>query len=125
MKYPAVKLNGTQARAVGRGIADYANANHIPVWECAILPDHVHLVVARTPGSIKQIIIQMKGAGTRQLIKENLHPFKGEAKCFARGEWTVFLDPPDVKRAMNYVANNPLKEGLPRQRWWFLSLPDI
>jgi hypothetical protein len=41
-------------------------------------------------------------------------------QCFARGEWKVFLDPEDVPEAVNYVEDNPLKEGLRRQNWNFV-----
>src|SRR6266850_6659376 len=44
---PAVQFSGLQARAVGQGFADYFAKSKVPVWACAILPDHVHLVVGR------------------------------------------------------------------------------
>jgi hypothetical protein len=80
--------------------------------------------------SVEQVVIQLKGAATEQLLAEGLHPFgdqrdqKGRVpKCFARGEWKVFLDPEDVPRAIEYVEDNPLKEGKPRQRWPFIVPP--
>lgn len=92
------------------------------IWQCAILPDHVHLVIGRCSRRIEHVVIQLKGAATRQLVDERLHPFEGKKKCFARGEWKVFLDPPDVSRAILYVAENPIKEGKPRQKWGFVQL---
>ena len=73
-------------------------------------------------------MIQLKGAATRRLIEEGLHPFAHLAKpgeqppkCWARGEWSVFLDTPaDIVRSVRYVENNPLKEGKPPQRWDFV-----
>ena len=42
-------------------------------------------------------------------------------KCFARGEWKAFLDTPeDILRAIAYVENNPIKEGLKPQKWPFV-----
>jgi hypothetical protein len=35
--------------------------------------------------------------------------------------WKVFLDEPDVSRAIRYVENNPLKEGLRPQAWSFVT----
>ena len=40
-------------------------------------------------------------------------------KCWGRGEWKVFLDPEDVTRAIQYVEDNPVKEGKKRQKWSF------
>jgi len=47
LKYPPVVLTGIQARAVGRGFANYAARANFTICACAILPDHVHLVVGR------------------------------------------------------------------------------
>ena len=42
-------------------------------------------------------------------------------KVFARGLWKVFLDiAAHIERAIRYVENNPLREGLPPQRWPFV-----
>src|SRR5882762_9944788 len=42
LKYPPVQFSGVQARAVARGFARYVGLSNLPVWACAILPDHVH-----------------------------------------------------------------------------------
>lgn len=98
------------------------------IWACAVLPDHVHLVTGRPHIDIEQVVIQLKGDATRRLMEEGIHPFghirdnKGRPpKCFARGEWKVFLDPPDVPRAIRYAEDNPDKEGKPRQQWSFVT----
>jgi len=52
LKYPPVQFTGLQARAVGRGFANYFKRSGLRVWACAILPDHVHLVVGEPSISI-------------------------------------------------------------------------
>jgi hypothetical protein len=47
LKYPPVVLTGLQARAIARGFADYAARADVSILACAILPQHVHLVVGR------------------------------------------------------------------------------
>ncbi len=130
LKRPAVELNGLQARAVAQGFGDYVKKSQLAVWACAILPDHVHLVVGRPGMDVEQLVIQLKGAATESLKVQGLHPFghmkdnKGRTpKCFARGEWKVFLDPEDVPRAIRYVDNNPVMEGKKLQRWSFVVPP--
>jgi len=107
---------------------EYVAKKNLPVWACAILPDHVHLVTGRPRMDVEQLVIQLKGDSTQLLEREGLHPlahYKVEGdrvpKCWARGQWKVFLDLPDVSRAIAYVENNPLKEGLPKQRWAFVT----
>jgi REP element-mobilizing transposase RayT len=106
LKRPAVKFNGVQARAIGRGFGEYAKRAGLSVLACAILPDHMHLVLAAHRLAPKQLVIQLKGAATQRLIDEGIHPFrklpteKGRApKCFARGEWKVYIDAEDDVRA--------------------------
>ena len=133
LKYPAVQFTGAQARAIGRGFAGLANRSDLKVWACSILPEHTHLVVGQHRYPIEQIANLLKGAATRQLTSEGLHPFGAlREKCgrlphaWARGLWKVFLGTPaDVRRAVRYVEGNPAKEGLPRQRWSFVTPFDV
>lgn len=126
LKRPAIQFNGHQARAIARGFAEYTTRSDLKILACAVMPDHMHLVLGRHRLSPKQLVVQLKGAATRRLIADNLHPFPSKvgrpAKCFARGEWKVYLDTEDeVSHAIHYVELNPEKEGLPRQRWSFIT----
>ncbi len=128
LKRRAVRFTGLQARAVARGFGQYADRAKLPIFACAILPDHVHLVTALSDIAANQISIQLKAAATSRLLLENIHPFghlrdqRGRPpKCFARGQWKVFLDPNDVDRAIHYVEQNPIKEGKKRQFWNFVT----
>jgi len=133
LKYPPVVFNGTQARAIAHGFADYIDrAGHL-VWACSILPDHVHMVIGRSHLKIESIATQLKGAATRRIMDEGIHPLAAyqkhgasrPPKMWARGEWKVFLDSvEDIRRAIRYVENNPLKEGKKRQRWSFVTAFD-
>ena len=122
-----VEFTGLQARALGWGFARYVKQSKLPVWACAILPDHVHMVVGRPGMKVEQLVIQLKGAATESLQEQGIHPFgqmkdkQGRTpKCFARGEWKVYLDPADVPRAVRYVDENPVKEGKKPQHWKFV-----
>ena len=128
LRHPPVEFSGIQARAIGRGFDQYAKRSGLVIWACAILPDHVHFVFGRHRLPAEQIVIQLKGAATERLVEEGIHPFghmkekNGRPpKCFARGEWKVFLDcPEDIVRAICYVEDNPIKEGKKRQHWPFV-----
>jgi len=127
LKYPPVRFNGFQARAVARGLARYFERVSIPVWSCAVMLDHVHLVIGTPAFSIEQLVIQLKGSATEQLLRENIHPMARYAspdgripKCWVRGQWKVFLAPTDVTRAIQYVKDNPVKAGFRKQEWSFV-----
>ena len=128
---PPVKFSDVQIQSVANGFGEYVKESRIAVWACAIMSDHVHLAVGQLSMEPRQLVIQLKGSATQRLHKDNLHPFgdtkldNGRSpKCFARGEWKVYLDPPDVPRAIQYVENNPIKEGRPKQQWDFITKYD-
>ena len=73
---PAVKFNGLQARAIGRGFANYVAKSGLQVWACSIMPEHVHLVTGPFRLSVEPLVIQLKGAATKQLIDEKIHRLK-------------------------------------------------
>jgi REP element-mobilizing transposase RayT len=125
LKYPEVHFNGAQARQIGMSFHEWANCHATTIWACSILPEHVHLVVARCRYRIEQVANLLKGASTRALTTAGLHPLAHFAdekqqppKMWARGAWKVFLDTTaDICRAIRYVEENPMKEGKPAQHW--------
>ena len=129
LRLPPVQLTGLQARAVARGFANSARRGSVRVLACSILPEHVHLVIARHTCKVEQIVTLLKQAATQQLLRENLHPFGAHRtaqgrvpRCWARREWKVFLNSAaDVRRAIRYVEENPVKEGKQAQRWKFIT----
>jgi REP element-mobilizing transposase RayT len=129
LTYPPVCFTGIQARAIARGFARAVRDGGFVIHACSMLPDHVHVLFARHRRPARDIVAHLKSAGTKQLRSEGLHPFQMTASReepmqspWARGCWTVFLDSqPDVRRAIRYVQDNPLKEGKRRQPWSFVQ----
>jgi REP element-mobilizing transposase RayT len=129
LQYPEVHFTGLQARAIARGFARFMHRSGVILWACSILPEHVHLVIARHRYAVEQIANLLKGDATRQLLAEKLHPF-GDRKtakglvppCWARRQWKVFLDSEtDIRNAITYVEQNPVKDGKPPQKWSFVN----
>ncbi len=129
LKYPPVNFTGIQARAIGQGFAEAIKHFDYMVHACSILPDHVHLVVARHTHKIETIVAQLKGQSTKRMTAQDIHPMlpfrTGSVAiptCWARKCWKVFLnDATDVTRAIRYVEANPGKECLPAQSWRFVT----
>jgi REP element-mobilizing transposase RayT len=124
LKHDPVAFTGLQARAVGRGFAHYVEGTKIEVWACSILPKHVHMVIKRHKFEVEYIVNQLKGHATRRLATEQLHP--ASPRAWGRGMWKVYLsNSADIRRAVRYVENNSLKEGLPPQKWSFVHPPSF
>ncbi len=125
LKYSPVQFTGVQARAVGRGFSKGVKRSDFTIWACSILPEHVHLVIARHKYRIEHAVNLLKGDATKQLKKENLHPLAAQVTAdgqipspWARGEWKAYLDSEvAIEDAIRYVVENPVKEGKPKQTW--------
>jgi REP element-mobilizing transposase RayT len=125
LAYPPVQLAGNQAAAVGRGFAQIAASAKYTIWACSILPEHTHLVIARHSYGVEQMANLLKGAATRQLVKEQCHPLAPFGKSgrrppqvWSEHEWKVYLDSEQaIETAIAYVEQNPIKEGKPKQAW--------
>jgi REP element-mobilizing transposase RayT len=128
LKYPAVELTGVQARAVARGIAAVCPKVELVIHACAIMPNHVHVVVAAHRFSGDEIIGCLKRAGTRGMNDEGLHPMAAYPRANGRlpsawggGGWKVKIPTPQQMRdCLRYVERNPIRTGLRPQRWSFV-----
>jgi REP element-mobilizing transposase RayT len=125
---PPITFSEAQRRVVGDGFATSISKGRVMVWACAVMPDHAHVVFARHQVDAEQIVNFMKGSATRALVEVGLHPFLAERaedekipRCWAERQWIVYLNSvADIQRSIEYVEENPLKAGLPRQMWPFV-----
>jgi hypothetical protein len=130
LDYPPVEFSGLQCREIGAGFAAEVKKCSYRVWACAILPTHTHIIVARHNYNAERIILRLKAAATARLVEVGIHPFQeyrdpgtGRCpRCFTQGGWKVYLDTPEaIGRCIEYVEDNPPKEGKPRQKWTFVT----
>ena len=124
LRYQPVSFTGRQALSVAVGFGNAIARSGYRFHACAILPEHVHAVVARCAHKIGHMVGQLKGEATKQLTRDGLHPFGHLAAApspWVRRGWNVFLNTDDeIRRAVRYVKQNPIKEGKPPQQWSFV-----
>jgi REP element-mobilizing transposase RayT len=129
LAYPPVRFTGVQAFAAAMGFKTAIQEAQYRCVACAIMPNHVHLVTLRHERTAEVMMQHFKAKASMQLSKDGLHPFAAQRQAdgllpspWARKGWKVFLDAQeDVARAIRYVEQNPVKEGLPVQRWSFVE----
>jgi REP element-mobilizing transposase RayT len=125
LRYDPVRFTGQQALSVATGFARAVIESGYVVFACSILPDHVHMVVQRHHNLAERMIGHFKARATQQLMQDGRHPFVEYRRpdgrvpsVWARRGWKVYLDSvEDIRRAIPYVEDNPLKEGKRRQQW--------
>jgi len=128
LKYPAVVFNGEQALSAAQGFKRMAEKSGYGVFACAILPEHVHLVLRRHTYKVEQMVRLLKAEASSKLAEDGLHPLARWPQQdgsfptpWARKCWKVFLNSAeDIDHAVGYVEANPEKEGKRPQRWSFV-----
>lgn len=123
LRYAPALFTGDEVELVGRAFAEVTGAQRYTCYACAIMPDHVHILVRKHRDQAEEMIghlqreshLILRGAGLRDLE----HPVWG-----GKG-WKVFLDSAgDIRRTVKYIEQNPIKMGLTRQRWGFVTRYD-
>ena len=129
LQYEPVRFSGRQAVLIARGIGEVAAHWSLPIHACSILPDHAHLVIARTDREIGIVVNQLEGRASLQMSRAGMHPFqhvvgrrgKRPSPWAARG-WAVYIDNTEyLRRAIAYVERNPVKHGFKPQGWSFVT----
>ncbi len=128
LKHSAVRFNGRQALIIGNAMAEAIRQEGLVIHAAAIMPDHVHLVISRHQRHTETWVSFLKRAASRKLRTARLHPFINLAETGGRlpspwceGGWKVYLHRGEVRRAIDYVEQNPLRAGLPAQHWSFVT----
>jgi REP element-mobilizing transposase RayT len=121
LQRPPVHLTGVQARSAAQGFKQAALEGGYRLFACAILPEHVHLVVRATARAPRRVIAHLKTRALQQLVADSLWT-NPDLPVWSRGCWVVYLDEDaDMRRAIAYVEKNPSKEGKTRQNWSFVT----
>lgn len=129
LSFPPVSISGNQAQSIGLGFAKHRQKCNYTFWACSILPEHIHMVLARHTYKVEQMANLLKGAATTQLINDGNHPLQEFAaegrrppRMWAAHEWKQYLDCEEsIDEAIRYVEENAEKEGKPRQAWSFVT----
>lgn len=132
LRYPPVRFTGQQALAIACGFSDAMTEQDYTVYALAILPDHVHLVMARHRRPIGEISAHLKAKATMRLSSEGLHsleqfasPTGRKPSPWARNYWCPFIRTQEhMRAAIRYVENNPVKAGFRVQRWSLVTRYD-
>ena len=119
LRFSPVAISREQVLVVAQGFSQALQEAGYSIHACAILSEHLHLVVAWHPRAIRRIIGHLRSKATSAVRKQGLwdqRPLWGEHA------WNVRLnDTAAVERGIRYVERNPEKEGQSRQHWMFVT----
>jgi len=120
LRHELRQLNTAESAAVGQAFGEVIDAERYTCWACAIMPDHVHILIRKHRDSAEQMVENLKVLSRKRLME--MGAFDGDHPVWAGGGgWKVFLDHPDeVWRTIRYINGNPTTS----QRWSFVAAYD-
>jgi REP element-mobilizing transposase RayT len=92
-------------------------------YACAIMPEHVHLLIRRHRHKAEQMLAEFQQDSRTALIAADRRP--GNHPIWGGPGRKVFqFTREDMRRIIRYIENNPLERSLPAQRWSFVQTYD-
>ena len=124
LKHAVLSFDEDARRLVGDAFAEVIAAECYTCYACAVMPDHVHILIRKHKHRAEQMMENLKDASRAKLIAAGKRP-ADHPTWTAGGGWKVFLDhPTEVRRTITYIEKNPRRLGLPEPRWPFVRTYD-
>jgi REP element-mobilizing transposase RayT len=123
LQQPVLSFAPIEINVIAETFATAVRDFRYTCYACAIMPDHVHLLIRKHKHLAEEMIANFQRA-SHLLLQEREMRETPQRTWASGGGWKVFLDhPDDVRRTIGYIDDNPLKIGLPQQRWGFVTTP--
>jgi len=124
LQHPVLAFDAGARDEIAKAFGQVIEENRYTCYACAILPDHVHLLIRKHKHQAEDMIEALKEA-SRARLSATMHRAPDHPIWTGGGGWKVFLDHPDeVCRTIRYIERNPLPLGLPMQQWPFVKAYD-
>jgi len=123
LKRDVVCLKDSEIRMVGGAFAEVVEAVLLEVHACAIMPNHVHVVVGRHAESYERMVSRLKARASQKIREVRgiraTDVRRERVPIWTEGYWVRYIDNVEqMDRVIDYVNRNP---GPDRpQRWSFV-----
>jgi REP element-mobilizing transposase RayT len=120
LKHELLTFDEAAIGVVGEGLASVIREARYICYACAIMPDHVHMLIRRHRDQAEAMIERFQERSREALVAGGRRPV--EHPVWGGPGWKVFLNSrPDVERVVKYIRANPVKIGRPVQEWSFVT----
>ena len=120
LRFSILRFNQQQIGTIAAAFAAIIMQHRYTCYACAILSDHVHIVIRKHKHRAEDMIDALQKASRWRLSSEERIP--RDHPIWTNGGWKHFLNSPSAVRAViGYVERNPIKTGLQRQTWPFAA----
>lgn len=120
LMHPLLEFGASEISFIAEAFQEVVTTFKYTGYACAIMRDHVHLVIRKHRHQAEEMIANFQMASRLRLRNDGLRGF--DHPVWGGHGWKVFLDEPqDIWRTVEYVQGNPSKGGLPAQTYPFVS----
>lgn len=119
LKHELLTFHKRDIEIIGDAFASVVNDNRYTCYACAIMHDHVHLLIRVHRHDAEEMIEAFQAVSREALIQAgqrvDSHPVWGGPG------WKVFQNSRgDFRRTVKYIEENPIKARRPAQKWPFV-----
>jgi REP element-mobilizing transposase RayT len=122
LKHPLLELTALEIAVVGEAFGEVARQRNYTCYGCAIMPDHVHLLIRKHRDQAEAMIVHFQESSRKALLAKPQAGRDAEHPVWGGPGWKVFLNTPeDMARVVKYIRDNPRKAGRAEQHWPFVQ----
>jgi REP element-mobilizing transposase RayT len=123
LKHELLSFDAEDVQVLSCRFADVIRKRNYTCYACAIMPDHVHLLIRKHRDKGEAMIEQFQQVSRELLIAQSRRP--SDHPVWGGPGWNVFQrTPQQIRTTIEYIRNNPVKIGRPVQTWPFLTTYD-
>jgi REP element-mobilizing transposase RayT len=97
LRHPLLTLAPVEFAQVAEAIAHATEECKYTCYACAVMPDHVHLLIRKHKDLAEEMIEKIQALSRTRLVESGLR--EHDHPTWTRGGWKVFLDHPDESMA--------------------------
>jgi REP element-mobilizing transposase RayT len=120
LKFPLLTFTPAERTLIALAFEDVIRACGYTCYACAVMPDHVHLLIRKHKHKAEEMIANFQQASRERVRHAGERKF--DHPVWGGPGWKVFLgSSEDIERTVGYIHQNPIKIGMAPQRWHFVA----
>jgi REP element-mobilizing transposase RayT len=124
LKFPVIRFDANQIAHIAEYIGNFIQQRGYTCYACAVMPDHVHIFIRKHRDDAWDMLDELQQF-TRKGFIQNYPETDSDHPLWTNGGYVNFVATSEiVRRVIKYIAENPLKIGLPAQSWPFVKAYD-
>jgi REP element-mobilizing transposase RayT len=120
LKHALLAFSDAEIQIVGQAFADVMRTRNYTCYGCAILPDHVHLLIRKHRDQAEQMIEHFQHASRTAILQAGSR--SADHPVWGGPGWKVFLETrEDFTRTIAYLRKNAVQAHRSEQTWPFVK----